>query len=199
MENKKIIIILLLIIIVLAVAVGFLLLNPIKAKEPTKLQISNNTTLTENDNLTIKLTDINGNPIFNQTINVSITDKDGAVNHKSVVTNEKGKAILEIDKNPGNYSINCTFEGSDNYTNCTVFKTINIKETENTDSSQYSSYDSQSHSSQSSNGDYRPAVDSSGITREEADKYGWKYTNKHGGHYIGSRDHWDEKAGVYHD
>ena len=45
----------------------------------------------------------------------------------------------------------------------------------------------------------RPAVDSDGITREEADYFGYRYTTAHGGHYIGSNDHWDEQAQCYHD
>ena len=200
MENKNIIIILLVIIVVLAAAIRFVILNPTHAKKPTKLKITSNKTLTEGDKLSIKLTDLNGTPINNQTINVSIIDKDGSVNHKSVVTNEKGKASLKIDKNPGKYSINCTFEGNDNYTNTSAFKKIKIKEkVEETVSSQSESYSTESYSSQSSNEDYRPAVDSSGITREEADKYGWRYTTAHGGHYRGYGDHWDEKAGIYHD
>ena len=56
----------------------------------------------------------------------------------------------------------------------------------------YTSYSSSSE-------DNRPEVDSSGITRQQADKYGYTYTTEHGGHYIGYNDHWDEKAGVYHD
>lgn len=46
---------------------------------------------------------------------------------------------------------------------------------------------------------YRNAADSGGITREIADKYGYEYTTDYGGRYIGKNDHWDEKAGVYHD
>ncbi|MBR5954756.1 MAG: hypothetical protein IK021_05045, partial [Methanobrevibacter sp.] len=56
-----------------------------------------------------------------------------------------------------------------------------------------------SSSSVNTNNDTRPAVDSGGITREEADKYGYTYTPDHGGHYIGKNDHWDENAGKYHD
>ena len=53
--------------------------------------------------------------------------------------------------------------------------------------------------SSKSSGSYRPEVDSDGITREVADKMGYTYTSAHGGHYIGSNDHWDPEAGVYHD
>ena len=40
MESKNIIIILVVIIVVLAAAVGFALLNPTNAKEPTKIKIT---------------------------------------------------------------------------------------------------------------------------------------------------------------
>ena len=200
MENRNLIIILLALIIVLAVALGFALFNPTTAKEPTELEITSDKALKEGDKLSIKLTDLNGTPIDNQTINISIIDKDGSVNHKSVVTNENGKATLKLNKGPGKYSVNCTFEGNDNYTNSSAFKKIKIEEkVEETSSSQSESYDSESYSSQSSYEDYRPEVDSTGITREEADKYGWTYTTDHGGHYRGVGDHWDEKAGIYHD
>lgn len=200
MENKNIIIILVAIIAILLVVIGFAFLNQTATKEQTKLKITSGKTLTEGDKLSIKLTDINGTPISNQTVNISIMDKDGSINHKSVVTNEKGKASLKLNKNPGKYSINCTFEGNDNYTNSSAFKNIKIKEkVEETVSTQSESYSSESYSSQSSDEDYRPEVDSSGITREQADKYGWTYTTEHGGHYRGVGDHWDENAGIYHD
>ncbi|RAP43561.1 hypothetical protein [uncultured Methanosphaera sp.] len=55
------------------------------------------------------------------------------------------------------------------------------------------------HKSSDSDNSNRPAVDSDGITREEADYFGYRYTTAHGGHYIGSNDHWDEQAQCYHD
>ena len=54
------------------------------------------------------------------------------------------------------------------------------------------------HKSSNSGSSDRPAVDSSGITREQADYFGYRYTTAHGGHYIGSNDHWDEQAQCYH-
>lgn len=198
MENKNIIIILLIIAIILAAIVGVMFLQQ-NEKKATKLKITSNSTLVEGDSLSIKLTDINGTPIVNQTVNVSIMDKDGSINHKTIVTNEKGKAYLKIDKSPGKYSINCTFEGNDKYSNSSAFKKIEIKEeVEESNSYQNEVYSTETYS-QSYNEDYRPEVDSSGITREEADYWGWEYTSEHGGHYIGSNDHWDENAGMYHD
>ncbi len=198
MENKNIIIILLIIAIILAAIVGVMFLQQ-NEKKATKLKITSNSTLVEGDSLSIKLTDINGTPIVNQTVNVSIMDKDGSINHKTIVTNEKGKAYLKIDKSPGKYSINCTFEGNDKYSNSSAFKKIEIKEeVEESNSYQNEVYSTETYS-QSDDEDYRPEVDSGGITREEADYWGWEYTSEHGGHYIGSNDHWDENAGMYHD
>ena len=199
MENKNIIIILVAIIIVLAGIMGVMFLQQ-NAKEPSKLKITGNNTLVEGESLSIILMDLNETPIVNQTINVSIIDKEGSVNHKTVVTDENGKATLKINKNPGKYSINCSFEGNDKYLNSSAFKKIEIKEElEETNSYQSESHSTKSYSSQSNSQEYRPAVDSGGITREEADYWGWQYTPEHGGHYHGSRDHWDENAGVYHD
>ena len=57
MENKNIIIILLVIIVVLAAAIGFVLLNPINAKEPTRLIITSDDEQNEGGELSIKLTE----------------------------------------------------------------------------------------------------------------------------------------------
>ena len=201
MENRNIIIILLIIVVILAVAVGVMFLSSSVAKQDTKLAIISNETLHEGDNLTVKLTDINGSGISKQMVNVTITDNDGGSQYYSVVTNSSGIGVLELDKSEGNYTVNCTYGGNENYTGNTASQKLTIEKSveESVQQQSSSSYASSSSSSQSSQSNYRPAVDSGGITREEADYYGWQYTPEHGGHYHGSRDAWDEKAGMYHD
>ena len=204
MENKNnvIIAILILIIIVLSCIIGFMLLPPSNAQKDSKLVITSNETLYNGDNLTVKLTDMNGTGIADQNVNVTIIDSDGSKNYKFIRTDSKGIANLEIDKSAGNYTVNCTFGGNENYTGNSTSQELTVEEiieqpvVEQTTTQQSTSSSSRSSSSRS---DYRPAVDSEGITREEADYYGWKYTSQHGGHYIGPHDHWDENAGVYHD
>ena len=105
-----------------------------------------------------------------------------------VKTNSKGKAKLDLDLKKGVYKVVVSYGGNENYTGNNTTTKLTIKEKVEP-----------IILPQSSNENYRPDVDSSGITREEADKYGWTYTTEHGGHYIGSNDHWDENAGVYHD
>lgn len=82
--------------------------------------------------------------------------------------------------------------------NITSNNTTNI--TLNTNDSNNSTSELKSNSNNSKNSaNNRPAVDSNGVTKKETDYYGWTYTDKHGGHYIGKNDHWDEDAQRYHD
>ena len=201
MENKNIIIILIVVIVILAAAVGVMLLNPASAKEPTKIKITSDKEQYEGGNISVKLTDLNNTPISKEIVNITISDNKGKVVVDDVVkTDSKGKAKLDLDLKKGKYQVNVTYGGNGNYTANNTTQKLTIKEeVAETSSSDQSSANSNYQSSHSSHEDSRPAVDSGGITREEADKYGWTYTTEHGGHYIGSHDHWDEKAGMYHD
>ena len=183
-----------LVIVIIALIIGLAVMMQAPTKENVKLTIKNKKVIEEGENVKIQLTDMNGTPIKDQTVNISVTDKDGTTDYHSVVTNEKGVGKLKLDKNPGKYTVNCTYGGNENYTANTTNQTLKIKEkpVEESTNVDYTSYSSSSE-------DNRPEVDSSGITRQQADKYGYTYTTEHGGHYIGSNDHWDEKAGVYHD
>ena len=183
-----------LVIVIIALIIGLAVMMQAPTKENVKLTIKNKKVIEEGENVKIQLTDMNGTPIKDQTVNISVTDKDGTTDYHSVVTNEKGVGKLKLDKSPGKYTVNCTYGGNENYTANTTNQTLKIKEkpVEESTNVDYTSYSSSSE-------DTRPEVDSSGITRQQADKYGYTYTTEHGGHYIGYNDHWDEKAGVYHD
>ena len=203
MENKNIIMILIVAIVVLAAVIGFILMNPTHTKVPCKIKITSDKEQYKGGKLSVQLTGLNNTPLSKEVVNVTVTDKKGKVVVDEVVkTNSKGKAKLDLKLKKGNYKVNVTYGGNENYTGDNATQKLKIKEkkkVENTISSQTGSDNTESQSSQSSSDDYRPAVDSSGITREEADKYGWRYTTAHGGHYRGYGDHWDEKAGIYHD
>ena len=203
MNNKNIIIALLVIvIIVLAAVIGVMSMHSITAKQDSKITITSNNTLYSGDNLTFKLTDLNKTPIKKASVNVTLKDKDGkVVVDETLKTNSKGKANLKLDLDNGNYTVNVTFAGNDNFTANSTSQKLKIEEkaVDEPVESQQSSESYAEESSSSSQNDYRPAVDSGGVTREEADYWGWQYTPEHGGHYHGSRDAWDEKAGVYHD
>jgi hypothetical protein len=86
--------------------------------------------LTEGDSLKIKLTDANGTAIANQTVNVTIKDKDGASDYHSVETNGTGVGTLKLDKDAGEYHITINYGGNDKYNGCNATKKIIIEEKE---------------------------------------------------------------------
>ena len=198
MENKEKIIIVALIVVIIALLVGIYAVMPHMAKKDTKLVFESNSTLTEGSSIKIKLTDANGTAIANQKVNITITDKNKSSDYHSVVTDSNGIGTLNHDKKPGEYNVTISYGGNDNFTACNITNKIKIEKQEtNINQNEYAGDDTSSSSSGNEN--YRPAVDSGGITREVADKWGYEYTTDHGGHYIGKNDRWDERAGVYHD
>lgn len=128
-KNKIIILALIVVIAALLVGMAFTMM-PNMAKQDTKLKFKNNSTLAEGDSVKIKLTDANGTAIANQTINVTIKDKDGTSDYHSVETNEKGVGTLKIDKDAGKYDVTVSYGGNDKYNGCNATKKITIKKEE---------------------------------------------------------------------
>ena len=140
MENKNIIIILLVVIVILIAAIGFTLLNPLNAKEPTKIRITSDKEQYEGGTLTIKLTDLNKTPISKEKVNITVTNSKGKVVTKDVVkTNSKGKAKLDLDLKKGKYKVNVTYGGNENYTGNNTTQKLTIKEAETVSTSSSSS------------------------------------------------------------
>lgn len=129
MENKNIIIILLVIIVVLAVAIGFILLNPTHAKEPTKIKITSEKEQYKGGKLKIQLTDLNKTPLSKEVVNIKITNKKGKVVVDDVVkTDSKGKAKLDLKLKKGKYKVNVSYGGNENYTGNSTIQKLTIKE-----------------------------------------------------------------------
>lgn len=126
-KNKIIILALIVVIAVLLVGMAFTMM-PNMTKQDTKIKFKCNSTLTEGDSLKVRLTDANGTAIANQTVNVTITDKDKSNSYYSVVTNEKGVGTLKLDKSTGKYDVTITYGGNDKYNGCNATKKITIKE-----------------------------------------------------------------------
>ena len=129
MEKKNIVIILVVIIVVLAAAIGFVLFNPFNAKEPTKLKITSDNEQYEGGELSVKLTGLNNTPLSKEIVNVTITNKKGKVVAEDIVkTDSKGKAKLDLDLKKGNYVVNVTYGGNENYTGNNTTQKLKIKE-----------------------------------------------------------------------
>lgn len=131
MENNNVIGILVIIALLLACVLGTMFIPSSNAQMDSKLVITSNKTLHEGDNLTVKLTDLNRTPIEDGTVNITISDKNGkTVAEKSLSTNSKGKARMELNLDPGKYTVNATFEGNDNFTGNNTTQKLTIKEEE---------------------------------------------------------------------
>ncbi len=127
MDKNKIIIIAL-IAIIAALLVGWVAMMPNTNKEDAKLTFKNNATLTKGDPLKIKLTDVNGTAIENQTVNVTITDKNNTSDYHSAVTNTEGIGSLNLNKSAGEYEVTISYSGNDKYNSCNATKKITIEE-----------------------------------------------------------------------
>ena len=127
--DKNKMIILALIVVIAALLVGMAaMMMPNMGKQDTKLKFKSNSTMNEGDSLKIKLTDANGTAIANQTVNITITNKNGASDNHSVVTNAKGVGTLKLDKGAGKYNITVSYGGNDKYNGCNATKKITIEE-----------------------------------------------------------------------
>ena len=141
MENKKIIIILVAIVIVLAAVGGIMFLQTTNTKEPCKITIMGNKTISEGDSLSIKLTDLNKTPISKQIVNVTITNSKGKVVVDDVFkTNSKGVAKINLDLKKGKYVVNASYGGNQNYSENNTSKNITITEEEKTIETNYEEY-----------------------------------------------------------
>ena len=131
--NDKTVIVLLLIIIALLVVLGIIVINPFDAKTASAVSITANGTLYDGDYFSISLTDFNGTPLANQTVNVTIVDANGGENHQQITTDDGGNARLQLNGlTAGNYTFNVTYGGNDNYLPCNSTQKIEIKEVQQT-------------------------------------------------------------------
>ena len=131
MESKNIIIILIVIIVILAAAIGFMVVKPMHAKEQTKIKVTSNKTLYEGKDLNVKLTDLNKTPLSNENVNITIkNDKGKVVANKTVKTDDKGNAKMDLKLKKGKYDVQVTYGGNDNYTGNNTTQKLTIKEKE---------------------------------------------------------------------
>ena len=127
--DKNKIIIGVLIVVIIALLIGIFAVMPnLESKHDTNLTFKCKSTVTEGDSIKVKLTDANGTAIANQTVNVTIEDKDKFSDYHSVVTNDKGVGKVKMDKNPGKYVITISYSGDDKYNGCNATKKITIEE-----------------------------------------------------------------------
>ena len=194
MENKNIIMMLVVIIVVLAAAVGVMFSQQM-AKEKSNLKIADKK-INVGDSLVVKLTDSQGNPISNETVNIKLTYKNGTAIDKKTATNSKGKAKFTMEEK-GKYSVECRFDGNGKYASASITDNITVEKatTKVVNEEQTSS----STGSASDDSSYGPAVDSEGVTREQAEANNMQYKEVTiDGEQVGVYVRYDPNTGSYH-
>ena len=135
---------------------------------------------------------MNKTALSKQKVNVIVKNKKGkAVVNKTVKTNSKGNANLDLDLKKGEYKVNVTYKGNENYTGNNTTQKLKIKEevVEVAPSVSSTSYDE--------NYLEGPEVDSHGVTKEEVLRSGIKDVkyDEENAIYVS----YDPKTGTYHD
>ena len=141
MDKNKIIIIAL-IIVIAALLAGIFAVMPNLNRQDTNLTLIGNSTITEGDSIEIQLTDANGNPLANQSINVTISDGNHESKYNPIITDENSTGILKLYESAGEYNLTISYGGNDNYKGCSIIQHITIeKAVEAESSSSPSDYD----------------------------------------------------------
>lgn len=127
MDDKKIIIGLIIVIAILVAGICFFNMN--HTKIGTQITVTSDSTLSAEDSFSIRLTDINGNPLKEQKINITIISPDGTETTKIVTTDDSGEGILKLSRfEVGNYTIKIKYNGNENYSECDANQKIKIIE-----------------------------------------------------------------------
>ena len=133
--NRNILIVL--IIIFLIILAGIIAFSQFATKEDSKLTFISNASLKNGDMVEFQLTDTQGNVIANQNISISF-GANGTYEQHSIITDNNGKgALLLNDEEPGNYNVNVTYAGSEQYNGCSASQNMTIIASEAIVSSDY--------------------------------------------------------------
>ncbi len=125
--NFKNILLVIAIIVVVIGAFSFLMSHQASPKTDSKITIASAANLTEGDNVSFQLTDVNGTPIANQTLNVTVFESSGKTFPVLLSTDANGKADFEVNSTmEGQCVVKVKFAGNDKFDGCNATKNIVI-------------------------------------------------------------------------
>ena len=151
MDKQKIIIGLIIVIIALAAVILVSNMNP--AKTDSQITVTSKSKLSSNDSYTIKLTDINNNPIAGQEVNITLTSSNGTKTTKTITTADSGKVKFKLKElEDGNYTVQAIYGGNEKYSGCNNTQKIEIinkaEDTQPTESVSETTSDSSSNNNE---------------------------------------------------
>ncbi len=126
--NKRRIVVVVFILIVIAIVAALMLSSYGKDGNYTNLSILGNGTIDENGTVDIKLTSWEGDALENKELNVVLKDSEGnTVFKESADTKADGVASVDfINVSSGEYNINVTFSGDENYSSSSLSEKLVI-------------------------------------------------------------------------
>ena len=139
-KNNLIIVALLVVIAILIILIGVTLI-PTMMKDDCRLEITSLDSLNEGNNLTVRLCDLNNNPLCDKNIKVVFANSDKTQEY-AIKTDSNGIATLALNgEHVGTYNITCSFEGDDTYNTASTTKEISINSVEDSSDSSQNSID----------------------------------------------------------
>ena len=125
--NLKNILLVVAIIVIVAGTFMFLMAHQAHPKQDSKIMMTSADNLTEGDNITLKLTDVNNTPISNQNVAVSIVSSSGKSLQKSLTTGVNGEVTFKTDNSTtGSCAIIVKYNGNDKFDGCNFTGNVNI-------------------------------------------------------------------------
>lgn len=110
--------------IFLILSISSAIIITVLSPEETNLDVLSNSSMYSGENFTVKLTS-DDKPLANQNIVVTFKDADGNLTSINLTTNEKGIATGIQNLSAGNYTVNVTYSGNEDYKSSNL--TTNLK------------------------------------------------------------------------
>lgn len=125
MERNKLILLCVCIVVLVSVScASFFVLN---SSVETNLSTSG-LSVNQGDNFTITLSDDQGNNLSNKTINMTLSNGNQSKDY-NFTTDSNGVVSLPVNLPAGNYTVNCTFMGDDDYGNSSISQNLLVNGT----------------------------------------------------------------------
>ena len=116
-----------LIIIIIAVILAIFAVSSLFVIKESQIEIISNDTVHNGDSINIKLSDIDGNPLSNESVKIVMMDNKGKRQSYSITTDSNGIADTTVaNKDPGRLTINATFEGNEKFNSTNEVKLIKV-------------------------------------------------------------------------
>ena len=116
-----------LIILIIAVILTIFAVSSLFGIKESQIDIISNDAVHNGDSINIKLSDIDGHPLSNESVKIVMMDNKGKRQSYSITTDSNGIADTTVaNKDSGRLTINVTFEGNEKFNSTNEVKLIKV-------------------------------------------------------------------------